>query len=102
MGYDLKAQMFVRTSTVSGDGSVAPALTAVGTVYLERVTVSHKQIVTAARDATTIEEVYRARYHSALVAGVWLRFDGIDREVVRCDPIARKRGFMLYLQRTPV
>lgn len=100
MPYDVKAEMFSRTSVVGAAGAVTETLTSIGFVYLERVRVTTTEVMTGGREAPQHERVFRARFHSLLTLSTRLRIDGVDYFIARMDEVARRKGWVLYLDRT--
>lgn len=98
MSYDTRAEIFALRTSVAADGSPSETWKLAGTVYLEAVRLSTRDVLTSGKEAIGTESAYNYRPHSEVKVGVKLRFNGSEVEVVRVEPRGRTRAGTLYVR----
>ena len=83
--------------TVGPGGAVVDSIEPVmQDVWVSKVSITSREIITGARDAVDTESVFICRWFPEMEAGLWFDLEGKRYRITRADELGRREGWQFY------
>jgi len=94
---DRVGTLYKNTPTAGVGGTPVDSLTVVvQDLWCRFVTISARQIITGARDASETETAFVCRWFQGMEVGLLFDLEGIRYKITRCDQIGRREQWQFY------
>ncbi len=93
---DRSGKLYSVSNTVGDNGNVIPTSTLVGSVFLRRETPSARTVISGARDASQLEDIFVMRWIDGVKPGFQVEVESVRYRITRIDEIGRRIGWRVY------
>ncbi len=93
---DRSGKLYLVSNTIGDSGNVIPTPLFIGNVFLRRETPSARTVISGARDASQLEDIFVMRWIDGVRPGFLVEVESVRYRITRIDEIGRRVGWRVY------